>query len=128
MSTKSSRVDDLGRVRRRLDEWRRTRAYPRAPIPNTLWACAVRLAREHGLYRTARALRVDYGGLKRHVDAANGSGARSAFVELPPPPARGTGECVIELTGPRATVHIRLAGLALADVAALSWTLVGADA
>jgi len=128
MSTTSSGADDLDRVRRRLDEWRRTRTYPRAPIPRALWASAVRLARRHGLYQTARTVRVDYGSLKRHVEAADEAArAQPAFVELPAAPAREAGAYVIELTGPRATVHIRLAGVALADVATLSRILVGAD-
>ncbi len=126
MSTTASR-DELDRVRRRLDEWRRTRTYSRAPIPRALWAGAVRLARRHGLYQTARALHVDYGSLKRRVEAPP-MGARPAFVELPPAPAREAGAYVIEFTGPRATVHIRLAGVALAEVATLSRILVGTDA
>ncbi len=127
MRTTSSRTDDLDRVRRRLDEWRRTRAHARAPIPRRLWAGAVRLARRHGLYHTARAVRVDYGALKRHVEATRKAvRAQPTFVELPPAPAWGTGEYVIELTGPSATVQIRLTGMALADVATLGRTLVGA--
>lgn len=128
MRTTSSRTDEFDRVRRRLDEWRRTRAYARAPIPDALWAGAVRVAQRHGLYPTARALGVDYGSLERHVAEATRKAARAqpTFVELPPAPARA-GECVIELTGPRVTVHIRLAGVALADVATLGRTLVGAE-
>lgn len=54
------------RVRRRLEHWRRTRAHPRSPIPDAIWAGAIALVRQHGLYQTARALRVDYGALKQH--------------------------------------------------------------
>ena len=128
MSRTASR-DELDRVRRRLDEWRHTRAHPRSPIPKTVWARAVRLARRHGLAPTARVLRVDYTSLKRHVEATQAAARpQPAFVELPPAPAREAGAYGIALTGPRATVHIRLTGVALAEVATLSRMLVGVDA
>lgn len=41
----------------------------RLPIPEPLWAAAVELAREHGILHTAKALRLEYGKLKRWVDA-----------------------------------------------------------
>jgi hypothetical protein len=62
VSTKAPRSLDLARVRQRLDEWRRTRAHPRSPIPKALWANAVALAQQRGVYQTARALHLDYGG------------------------------------------------------------------
>ena len=69
--TKSTRPLRMERVRRRLERWRRTRAHPRSPIPKTLWAGAVAMARQHGLYQTARALGLDYGALKQHLEAAD---------------------------------------------------------
>ncbi len=59
----------LDTVRRRLDRWRQTRPRARAPLPPHLWAAAVALVPEHGLYGTARALHLDYGTLKAHVEA-----------------------------------------------------------
>ena len=41
-------------------------------------------------------------------------------------PTCAPGACVIDVTGPQATVHIRLASVALADVAALSRLLMAA--
>jgi hypothetical protein len=130
ISTKSPRSLDMARVRRRLAQWRRTRAHPRSPIPTALWASAVALARQQGLYQTARALQLDYGGLKEHVVAADTHGRirRPAFVELSGSPLTDLNPCVIELTGPGGTVRLRVAGLALADLATLSRTLVGTDA
>ena len=125
------RVARMEQVRRRLERWRGTRAHPRSPIPDDVWAAAVALARKHGLYRTARTVRIDYGALKAHVEAADqaaGAGAAPAFVELAPPTPRGAGACVIEIEGARATVCIRVPGLTLADLATLSRTLAGADA
>ena len=89
------------------------------------------LARQHGLYHTARAVRIDYGALKAHLETADQAahaGAAPTFVELAPPTPRGAGECVIEIDGARATVCIRVPGLTLADLATLSRTLAGADA
>ena len=127
--TTSRRSLDLTDVRGRLDRWRRTRAHARSPIPNALWADAVALARQQGLYRTARALHLDYGGLKAHVEAADGRGAgRPTFVELAGSTLADAGASVIELTGPDGTVRLRVSGLALADLATLSRRLVGADA
>ena len=128
--TMSRRPRDLTAVRGRLDRWRRTRAHPRSPIPNALWADAVALARQQGLYRTARALHLDYGGLKAHVEAADGRdhSRRPTFVELAGSTQADRGTSVIELSGPGGTVRLRVPGLALADLATLSRRLVGADA
>jgi hypothetical protein len=128
--TKSRRPLDLTGARRRFDRWRRTRTHARSPIPKALWAHAVALARQQGLYRTARALHLDYGGLKAHVEAADGRGGagRPTFVELAGSSLGDRGTSVIELTGPGGTVRLRVPGLALADLATLSRRLVGADA
>ena len=130
-TTKRSRSQRLERVRERLEQWRRTRAHPRAPIPAAVWAAAVALVRPHGLYHTARALRLDYGALKQHVEAADRAGRAgvpSGFVELPTGPPIARDAYVIEIDGPRATVRLRLTGVALADLAQLGRTLAGADA
>ena len=50
----------LEQTRRRITRWRGTRTHRGAPMPAVLWAAAIALARQHGLYTTARALRVDY--------------------------------------------------------------------
>ena len=125
------RVARMERVRQRLERWRGTRAHPRSPIPDDIWAAAVALARRDGLYQTARAVRIDYGALKAHLEAADQAaraGAGPAFVELATPTRRGAGECVIEIDGARATVCIRVPDLTLSDLATLSRTLAGADA
>jgi hypothetical protein len=92
---------------------------------------AVVLARQHGLYQTARALRVDYSALKRHVETTDAPGrahVTSPFVELAAPTPMEVGACVIELTGPRATVRLRVPGLDVAAIARLSQRLAGIDA
>jgi hypothetical protein len=121
----------MQRVRRRLERWRRTRPYPRAPIPDSIWAGAVALARQYGVYETARALPIHYGALKQHLEAADRTGVlreRSRFVELTPMPPTAGDDSVIEVDGPRATVRIRLHGIGLPDLARLSRIIAGVDA
>ncbi len=131
ITSKSSRPRRMETVRRRVEHWRRTRAHERSPMPATLWTAAVALVRQHGVYGTARGLRINYGTLKQHVEAVDHpSGVRepSGFVELAGPPPAARDACVIEIESPRATVRIRLNGLALDDLARLSRALVGAEA
>ena len=130
MAVRSSDLVTMRQVRRRLERWRRTRAYLRAPIPDSIWADAVALARQDGVYETARALPIHYGALKRHVAAADRravSRERSRFVELPPMPPTVGGDAVIEMDGPRGTVRIRVHGMGLPDMARLSRVLAGVD-
>ena len=120
----------IERVRRHLERWRRTRAHPRVPIPERIWAAAVALARERGLYQTARALPIHYSALKQHLEAADrprSAGARSGFVELSATDTRRD-DCVIEVDGPRTTVRIRLHRIELPDVARLSRAIAGVEA
>ncbi|MHC4093142.1 MAG: hypothetical protein ACYSVY_23220 [Planctomycetota bacterium] len=76
----------LEALRRRFERWRTTRK-GHAPIPDPLWACAVKLAGVYGLCRTARTLGLDYNALKRRVASAGPDAARReapamTFVEL----------------------------------------------
>jgi hypothetical protein len=70
---------DAGRLeeaRQRVNGWRETR--PKLePMPQELWDAAVALAGEHGVYRVARALRVDYGKLKQLLEAGDAAAARA---------------------------------------------------
>ena len=47
---------DLENTRRRLAQWRKRHQAP-TPLPESLWAQAVKLAGRYGVSRTARALR-----------------------------------------------------------------------
>jgi hypothetical protein len=129
-ATRSPRPIAMERVRRRLEQWRRTRPYLRAPIPKSLWAGAVALAHQHGLYQTACALPIHYGALKQHLEAADRTAVaeRSRFVELQPMPPAACDDCVIEVEGPRTTVRMRLHGIELPDLARLSRAIAGVDA
>ena len=57
---------------RRFERWRRSHR-GRLPIPEGLWACEATAAPEHGVFRTAKVLRLEYGKLKRMAEAAPGS-------------------------------------------------------
>jgi hypothetical protein len=59
----SMEMQDVGQ---RLEEWRTTHA-PRRRLPGELWEAAVAVARQEGIYRTARALHLDYANLKRRA-------------------------------------------------------------
>lgn len=114
----------LEAVRRRFEQWRRTHR-PRSRLPNGLWAAAVKMAGVYGLYRTSRALPVEYYSLKKRVElqAARGRhkpGPVAAFVELPPPAPIGTCECMLELEDAAGSkMRVSLKAAAPPDLAAL---------
>jgi hypothetical protein len=87
-----------------------------------LWALAVRLAKTHGLSRTAIALRLDYYSLKKQVEATarQPPSSEAAFVELPAPVVVGK-QCLFELdNGAGATRRVQLIGYDLAEVERLA--------
>lgn len=69
-------VGRLEEVRQRVKGWRETRA-KLEPMPQELWDAAVALAGEHGVYRVARGLRVDYGKLKQLLESGDAAAARA---------------------------------------------------
>jgi hypothetical protein len=119
-------IEDL---RQRLEHWRSTHKR-RGRIPEALWVEAAELARQHGVYQTARTLRLEYTRLwywsqklrtpaGRSLDAA----VPPEFVELIAPPAPGLCECVIEWESPRGKVTVQLKGTTLPDLSGLSRAL-----
>jgi hypothetical protein len=112
---------DLLKARSRFQTWRQRRR-TRGPIPETLWALAVRLVKRHGLNPTARALGVDYYSLKKRVEAAAASeppAPSPTFVELPP--AAADKQCLFELNNAAgATLRVQLLGYDTADVESLA--------
>jgi hypothetical protein len=59
---------NMRRLYRRFERWRSAHT-GRLPIPERLWAAATELAREHGVFPTAKALHLEYGKLKQLADA-----------------------------------------------------------
>jgi hypothetical protein len=89
---------DLAEMKQKLAEWRSARP-ARAPLPETLWESILKLARKHGLYRTAKALPIDYGTLKRRISSESSTSkpeSRPSFVELITAPPMGAG-CTVEI-------------------------------
>jgi hypothetical protein len=118
---------DLVRGHSRFQAWR-TQRRPGGRIPQPLWAMAIRLAKVHGVSRTAAVLRLDYYSLKERAEAAVASEPPSsgpAFVELTSPVIVAK-QCRIELdNGSGATMRVQLVGYDAADIEALSRSLWG---
>jgi hypothetical protein len=112
---------DLVRGRARFQAWR-TRRKAGERIPQSLWAVAVRLAKTHGVSRTAAALGLDYYSLKKRTESP-GTPRQSngpAFVEFASP-AMVAKQCRFELdNGAGATMRVQLVGYDAADVEAFS--------
>ena len=67
--------NNMRKVYRRFQRWRSSHA-GRLPIPEPLWTAAAEVAREQGVFPTAKALRLEYGKLKRWVRCQGRSGWR----------------------------------------------------
>lgn len=111
-------------ARHRFEAWRSTRQV-KDRIPEVLWRRAAICASAYGVYRTARALGLDYQCLKRRVEAihvpAAGAQKAPAFIELPSVQAHGRAECIVELESPRGTkIRLELWGRAVPDVVELA--------
>jgi hypothetical protein len=129
-------------LRLRFERWRGTHK-PRSRISETLWGSAVKMAGMYGLHRTAKALRLDYYVLKKHVEhgprkrvgcalkkriaqegialADRPKKGVAAFFELTPPPFVGACECTLDLEnagGAKMRVHLK--SITMPDLAALS--------
>jgi hypothetical protein len=113
------------KVHARFEDWRRNRK-GRAAIPDELWLAAIEVARRDGVNRTAAALHLDGGKLKRRMvaaDSAAGEIKPPAFVELLSTHSTGQPECIIELEGRNRKLRIHWNGATAADLAALSRAL-----
>jgi hypothetical protein len=112
---------DLLQARSRFQAWRGRRKVGER-IPQPLWTLAVRLAKAHGVSRTAAALGLDYYSVQKRAEAAATPprSDRPAFVELTSP-VMVAKQCRFELdNGSGATMRVELVGYDAADVEALS--------
>jgi hypothetical protein len=116
-----------------LARWRRGRVAG-SRIPKNLWRAAVRLARQHGVSKTALALHLDYHGLKNRleasapVDRTQPMGPRRraspAFIELPFGVPLQPAECVLQLEDDkRGRLRIELRGRPSSDIEPLALAL-----
>ena len=98
-----SMAEPIARLQRQLEEYRRMRPR-RVKLPESIWDAAAELAREHGVYAVAQALRLDYMGLKKRLgELANRRRGKSkpVFVELIAPAPAAWEECLIEFESAR---------------------------
>jgi len=122
--------EGLPQLKGRFDQWRAGRRVGER-IPPLLWAGAIGAVAEHGAYRVARELNLDYAVLKRRAAMVPGDAPASAlavprFVELfaaaaPSMPALASDpDCVVELANARgAKMRVELRGSGLASLPAL---------
>ena len=95
--------ESITQLQLELDQWRSANP-PRTRLPESVWESAVDLGRRYGVWQTAKALRLDYMGLKRRLAGSlrpppRKTTATTAFMELipsPPPPPAQIAECQIE--------------------------------
>lgn len=123
-SRKAAITLDLDEVRTRFENWRQTRK-GKARIPDELWSAAAEVARRDGVSKTAAALHLDGGKLKRRMVAGSVPDKMMppAFVEMMVPHAVGASECTIELEGRNGKLRIHWKGATAADLAGLSRAL-----
>ncbi len=108
---------------RQFQHWRSSRLSKSCQIPPELWAAAAGCAERFGVHRTALALGLDSGKLKRKLISSTRRGQKRtpAFVELLPASRPPATECVVELespTGSRLRIHLR--GAVLPDLSELA--------
>jgi hypothetical protein len=116
-----SSPDDLSQARSRFQAWRAGRKVGER-IPAPLWEMAARLAKTHGVSRTATVLGLDYYSVRKRIESAVAQphSGGPAFVEWPSPIVVGK-ECRLELdNGAGAIMRVHLVGYDAADVEALS--------
>jgi hypothetical protein len=98
----------IAQLQHQLEQIRNTQPR-RSRLPESLWAAAIELARQYGIYQVAHTLRLDYMGLKKRlngVTTVRKSASKTAFMELVPPPSTMP-ECVIEFefSGGKMRIH-----------------------
>lgn len=94
--------EPLIRLQQELEQWRATQP-TRSKLPHSLWESAVAVARQCGVYTAAKALRLDYRGLKKRVlgsDAPRRKSKQPAFVELLAQPVARAEDYMVEFESP----------------------------
>ena len=97
-------VEPIAQLQRELAEYRH-RQPRRAKLPESIWEAAAELAREHGVYAVAQAMRLNYMGLKKRlgeVASRRPNKSSPVLVEWIASPPRATcEECLIEFKSTR---------------------------
>ena len=115
----------MRKVYRQLERWRSKRQ-GRARIPESLWAAAGELAREHGVNPVSRVLRLEFNHLRRLAESerqrTRKPRATPAFVELIRPQTTVAPTCIVELNGQHGSMRIEWKGTTT-ELASFSRTL-----
>lgn len=117
----------LSEARHQLDHWRSRQPSKRTRLPEEFWRQAVALAKQYGLNKTARALKVKYESLKKHLEQSGANEGDSAkvqpeFIELLPAAIKpGTVECMLEWAdGCGASVRMHMRGVGPSELSAVA--------
>lgn len=109
-------------LRGRLDVWREAHR-PRTRLPAELWDRAVELVAEQGLWKTSRALRLDYSALKKRAGARTSERPASPvpqFIEFLSPLSDHIAECALEVESTRgARLRIEIKNVAASGLASI---------
>jgi hypothetical protein len=123
--------DDVQQLRRRFDEFRNAQP-ARSRLPETLWAAAAELAKRYGVNPTARALRLDYTGLRKRVENRDrpkpkkGAAPPPAFMELLTPMSGAVTNCSVEVESVQGgTLRLELKAVATTELANLIRAFAG---
>jgi hypothetical protein len=121
--------DDVEQLRRRFDEFRNTEPL-RSRLPEPLWAAAAELATRYGVHATARALRLDYSGLKRRVEQRSQPKSTpveaTTFVELIGPVAGNLTSCSVEVESAQGgKLRLELKAVATSELVNLIRAFIG---
>jgi len=104
-----------------FERWR-SRHRPRTRLPEHLWSLATELAGEFGIHRTARALRLDYYGLKKRLQPqtspeSSPTPSASPFLELMPVTASAPRAYCVECRDPGGiSMRVDLQGCDMAEL------------
>jgi hypothetical protein len=117
--------DDLEQLRRRFEEFRNTRP-GHARLPEVLWTAAAELAKRYGVNPTARALRLEYGGLRKRVENRGQAKRKRApatpptFMEFVAPGAKAVTNCIVEVESAQGgKLRLELKAVATTELASL---------
>ncbi|MBZ5619267.1 MAG: hypothetical protein LAQ69_11170 [Acidobacteriia bacterium] len=108
---KTAIPDDLLQLSQQFEAWRGAHP-PRARLPETMWAAATSMARQHGVCPTAKTLRLDFTRLKQRLtEATPARSAPAQFLELLASPAPPPAECVVEVESSRGRMRVAIKGV-----------------
>ena len=121
----------LESVQYQFEKWREARKSSREPIPENLWAAAIRLCNQHSINHVSRALHLSYTTLKKRIPGQKPVSKKKKsslpfFVELDWQRNFPASECIIEMENAYGSkMRMRFKGQADLDLLELSrafWT------